>query len=66
MKYHQYLFSFLAPDGGASSVTLGLEAQQVTQDDISQARAAARAPNDIPLMAVSYLGYMTMKEFRGQ
>ncbi len=65
MKYHQYLFSFFSPDVGSSAITMGLEEQKITQENITQARAAAHVQNDIPMIAVSYLGYMTMEEFRG-
>ncbi|WP_339535658.1 hypothetical protein [Pseudomonas hunanensis] len=66
MKLHQYLFSFLHPGGAGVGVTLGLQEQRVTQADINKARAGAGVDANLPLVAVSYLGHMTMAEFKGQ
>lgn len=67
MKLHHYLFSFKETrniDERTAAVTLAVPYQRVTTATISRARLGAGMSPAGVLLAVSYLGHMTMAEFQ--
>lgn len=67
MKLHHYLFSFVQTmstgQTKTAACTVGLKDQCVNQAAISMARRGVGMTDLDALLAVSYLGHMTMEEF---
>lgn len=69
MKLHHYLFSFKETKNIGEvtiAVTLAVPHQRVTAATISRARLGAGMTPAGVLLAVSYLGHMTMADFQTQ
>lgn len=69
MKLHHYAFSFTEtqPNGErTAAVSMGVPNPRVTAAAISKARAGAGMTSGAVLLSVSYLGHMTMEEFKNE
>lgn len=68
MKLHYYCFTFYDVQGSHSahaSAYYGLEQPCVTLKDIAVAKRGAEVSDRATLLACSYLGHMTVAEFKG-
>ncbi|KAE9655738.1 hypothetical protein EJD88_11515 [Pseudomonas sp. PB105] len=68
MKLHYYCFTFYESSGAQTahaSAYYGFEHQRVTLVDIAAAKQGAQVSQQSTLLACSYLGHMTTKEFAG-
>ncbi|MDY4299408.1 hypothetical protein SO486_05280 [Pseudomonas salmasensis] len=69
MKLHHYLFSFKETKNigeFTTAVTLAVPHQRVTAATMARARLGAGVTSAGVLLAVSYLGHMTMADFQSQ
>jgi len=66
---HWFIFTFMYSDNIRTTYcnsAIGFSKKTLTSADIYHAKEKANAPNDAITMNISYLGYMTKKEFKGK
>jgi len=67
-KLHCHLFTFLGTDAQSytyNTVISGHVDKNITNKRQQAAKKASSAPDNVILISVSYLGYMTMEEATG-
>lgn len=62
-KYHFFYLTYADKTGNPHGVVLRFPKPFVTDKNLHMGRTVLELPNDAPVLAVSYLGHMSLKQW---